>query len=308
MSESSTAPRDDRIVQAGIEYWETQPASLDGVLGGFGSGSLPRVDALGSRQFLLDLLPELSTVPSSIRPLPSPHTPHPHPQKRTRALDVGAGIGRVTSTVLLPLTSDVVLLEPVRSFIEAAHALCAGAGTPQGTDGWPGIRDKTKSVSFVQGPLQDFDPSAPRAASSSGALPRLGYVPPGDEDDADTGFDVVWCQWCLGHLNDADLVAFLERSKRALREHGLGRSVVVVKENLCSEGEGVGRTVFDEQDSSWTRSDLAFKKAFADAGLKVVREKIQRGLPEGLYPVKMYVPKILSCVGCVLRILLSGMR
>ena len=25
-------------VQEGIEYWNTQPASLDGVLGGYGSG------------------------------------------------------------------------------------------------------------------------------------------------------------------------------------------------------------------------------------------------------------------------------
>jgi len=25
-------------VEEGIEYWNTQPASLDGVLGGFGSG------------------------------------------------------------------------------------------------------------------------------------------------------------------------------------------------------------------------------------------------------------------------------
>ena len=27
-------------VQAGIEYWKSQPASLDGVLGGYGSGVL----------------------------------------------------------------------------------------------------------------------------------------------------------------------------------------------------------------------------------------------------------------------------
>lgn len=26
------------MVEDGITYWETQPASLDGVLGGFGSG------------------------------------------------------------------------------------------------------------------------------------------------------------------------------------------------------------------------------------------------------------------------------
>jgi protein N-terminal methyltransferase len=35
------------------------------------------------------------------------------------------------------------------------------------------------------------------------------------------------------------------------------------------------------------RSDLGFKNIFRDAGLKIVQEKIQHGLPEGLYPVKM---------------------
>jgi protein N-terminal methyltransferase len=77
------------VPRIGLEYWETQEASLDGVLGGFGSGSLPRVDSLGSRLFLLNVLPELSTVPSALRPLNPP-------TRRTRGLDVGAGIGRVT--------------------------------------------------------------------------------------------------------------------------------------------------------------------------------------------------------------------
>lgn len=34
----SAEPQPD--VQEGIEYWTTQPASLDGVLGGYGSGVL----------------------------------------------------------------------------------------------------------------------------------------------------------------------------------------------------------------------------------------------------------------------------
>lgn len=43
------------------------------------------------------------------------------------------------------------------------------------------------------------------------------------------------------------------------------------------------------------RSDLAFKKIFGDAGLQLVRQKVQRGLPAGLYPVKMYVTDNLAC-------------
>ncbi|KAG8217922.1 alpha-N-methyltransferase NTM1 [Butyriboletus roseoflavus] len=242
---SSASSRDETIVQAGLQYWETQPASLDGVLGGFGSGSLPRVDALGSRQFLLDLIPQLRVIPSAIR---LSRSADPEPSKRFRALDVGAGIGRVTADVLLHLVSDVVLLEPVQSFIEEAHRRCQGtsASKENSVAGWTSIKDGTKSVSFFKGPLQHFDPGRPKQHTEE--LQRLGYTP--SDDDTNSGFDVVWCQWCLGHLNDEDLITFLKRSSAALRNQ---TGVIVVKENLCSE-KRAPRTVFDEQDSSWTRS------------------------------------------------------
>ncbi|KAI8998608.1 AdoMet dependent proline di-methyltransferase-domain-containing protein [Trametes punicea] len=306
MSSSETLPEPD--VEEGIRYWESQPASYDGVLGGFGNGSLPRVDALGSRQFLMYLLPELCTVPSALRPL---RVPEELANRRTRALDVGAGVGRVTADVLLHLFSDVVLVEPVESFVSealrrgrASEAEGAGGPAPSVVNGseenpearapWKGVRDRSKSVTFVQATLQDFDPARPSAAIAAGRSRlrgRVGYTPAEDAgadgvaDDLDAGFDVVWCQWCLGALSDPDLVAFFRRSKAALRDPA--RGLIVVKENLCSE-EGEPRAVFDESDSSLTRSDLAWKEAFANAGLRVVHEQVQEGFPEGLYTVKMY--------------------
>ncbi|KAJ7097863.1 alpha-N-methyltransferase NTM1 [Mycena belliarum] len=267
-------------VQFGLEYWKTQPASLDGVLGGFGSGSLPRIDSLGSRLFLLSLMPELSTVSDAIR------LPGPPPARRTRALDVGAGIGRVTADVLLHLVADVVLLEPVDSFIQEALARArASASTTipaRGQHPWKGLVDLSTSVTFLRGTLQDFDPARPHHTET---LDRVGYAPP--ETDAVSGFDVVWCQWCLGHLSDPELVAFLRRSRAALRDEQ--RSLIVVKENLCSDlADGRAAIVFDEQDSSLTRSDLAWKDVFAQAGLEIIHEQVQEGLPAGLYVVKMY--------------------
>ncbi|KAI0333637.1 DUF858-domain-containing protein [Cubamyces sp. BRFM 1775] len=298
-SDPSTVPDPD--VEEGIKYWESQPASYDGVLGGFGNGSLPRVDALGTRQFLMYLLPELCTVPSAVRPLSAPTTPLS--SRRTRVLDVGAGVGRVTSDVLLHLFADVVLVEPVERFIaeavrrgRASERVSPGAGASIAEDAnpeaapWKGISDGRKSVTFVQATLQDFDPARPSDGVSSGKakiLGRVGYAPA--EDDLDTGFDVVVCQWCLGAMSDPDLVAFFRRSKAALRVPA--RGLIIVKENLCSE-KGEPRVVFDESDSSLTRSDLAWKQAFAEAGLRVVHEQIQRGFPEGLYPVKMYVHRV----------------
>ncbi len=227
--------------------------------------TLPRVDALGSRQFLQYLLPELCTVPSAIRPLSAPSaTSAP---RRPRALDVGAGVGRVTSDVLLHLFADVLLVEPVAPFVaEALRRGRASASLPAGASialdenpmavPWKGVRARATSVTFVQATLQEFDPARPSAAPKARVLGRVGYGSAeggGDGaggDDLDSGFDVVWCQWCLGALSDPDLVAFFKRSKAALRDPA--RGLIVVKENLCSE-TGEPRAVFDESDSSLTR-------------------------------------------------------
>lgn len=205
---------------------------------------------MGSRQFLQRLIPSLCTVPSALRPLhPSPDAP-----SRTRALDVGAGIGRVTQTVLLHLFSDVVLLEPVEKFVQEAFQNCQDSlvMVPQtpASKRWKGIAEKTKSVTFLQGALQQFDPSRPESHTS-----RLGCL--GYDGETDNCFDVIWCQWCLGHLDDEGLASFFQRAKSSLRS--VSESLIVVKENLCrNESEGGPRTVYDEQDSSLTRSGVCF--------------------------------------------------
>lgn len=230
--------------------------------------SLPRVETLGSRQFLMHLFPELCTVPSAVRPL------RPKPKvRRTRALDVGAGIGRVTADTLLHLFDDVVILEPVDSLVREAYARGTASNPSfsaihapriqQGDSGeppfvpWKGIADSSKSVTFFQGGLQTFDPANP--TKSTDVIGRIGFVPEAPMSDLDSGFDVVWCQWCLMYLSDTDLVAFLKRSKPALRDPE--RSVIVVKENLCSDGEyNTPITIFDQEDSSVTRYVYALCK------------------------------------------------
>lgn len=201
--------------------------------------------------------------------------------------------------------SDVVLLEPVDSFVQEALARArASASLNLRPHPWKGIADATKSVTILQGTIQDFDPMMPHHATF---LDRVGYHPVRPTDEIVLGFDVIWYQWCLGHLSDIDLVAFLRRSHAALRDKDKGRSLIVVKENLCRDfDDGTPCTVFDEQDSSLTRSvdflrlyvdldeylyrsDKAWKAIFKQAGLRLVREQIQKGLPEGLYEVKMLV-------------------
>lgn len=178
---------------------------------------------------------------------------------RTRALDVGAGVGRVTADVLLHLVSDVLLLEPVTPFIQEALSRAKTSisnPTISMKDKWKGLEDQSKSVTFVQGPLQAFDPSHPLSSSTSNLLNRVGFQPSGGPtEDVDSGFDVIWCQWCLGHLSDIDLVEFFRRSHAALKN--VGRSLIFVKENLCSDGkDGTPRSSFDDTDSSLTRCVL----------------------------------------------------
>lgn len=138
---------------------------------------MPHIEQLSSRLFLLSLLPALHTFASPLTP-----SPPPRPSHRLTALDVGAGIGRVTKNVLLPLFDDVVLLEPVQKFVHEAHRSAASgewrelpkAGKQPAEEGsemdkWKeDIRrvkeseeGRGKRVLCVQGGLQGFDPAYP---------------------------------------------------------------------------------------------------------------------------------------------------
>lgn len=90
-------------------------------------------------------------------------------------------------------------------------------------------------------------------------------------------------QWCVGHLRDADLVAYLRRCAAGI---STPNGLIIVKENLASGTEDI----FDDQDSSVTRTEAKFKKLFKEAGLVIVKEEVQRGFPAnlGLFKVKAF--------------------
>ncbi|KAG8771948.1 hypothetical protein FRC20_004234 [Serendipita sp. 405] len=252
-------------LQHGLDYWAQQEASIDGVLGGYGNGSLPRVDALSSRLFLLSVLPNLCKTPSPLRKLGSTTE-----KRRFRALDAGAGIGRVTDTVLLHLFDEVVLLEPVQSLIAQAVASSIT---------WKGIASKQNSVLFIKQPLQHYNPSSP--ITDDQVFAQTGAV----FDTTQLGFDVILTQWMLGHLSDRQVIKFLRQAKESLRTGG----IIMVKENCCSEEmPGEPEAIYDSDDSSITRSDSGWKQLFGQAGVTLVKEEVQKGFPEGLYEVKSY--------------------
>ncbi|KAJ3317969.1 hypothetical protein HDU76_000990 [Blyttiomyces sp. JEL0837] len=164
------------------------------------------------------------------------------PLGKSLACDCGAGIGRVSKGYLLKFFDQVDLVEQNPKFLEEAERSFLAD--------LPGRVQR-----FVPLGLQSFNPEEGR-------------------------YDVIWCQWVLGHLTDDDLVAFFKRCKKGLKPNG----AIGVKENLSS-----GATEVDKEDSSVTRPETLLKEIFQRAGLKIVREIVQQGFPKALYQVKMFM-------------------
>ncbi|CAK6972513.1 N-terminal Xaa-Pro-Lys N-methyltransferase 1 [Scomber scombrus] len=144
-------------------YWKEVPPTVDGMLGGY--GSISNIDINGSKAFLQKFLGEGEgkTSPGC-------------------ALDCGAGIGRISKRLLLPLFKTVDLVDVTQEFLDKAK---------------PYLGDDSKRVGhyFCSG-LQEFVPESGR-------------------------YDVIWIQWVIGHLTDDHLVDFLRRCQKALRPNGL---------------------------------------------------------------------------------------
>ena len=159
-----------------------------------------------------------------------------------RGVDCGAGIGRVTTGFLSKVCEVVDIVEPIQKFAEEVTK-AEMAGS--------GKIGKT----YVKG-LEDWEP--------------------------DGQYDLIWNQWCLGHLTDEQLVAYLERCKKAIVKEGW----IIVKENMSTDQNGVD--MFDEVDRTMTRTDGKFRKLFEEAGLRIVKSELQTGFPKGLLPVRFY--------------------
>jgi protein N-terminal methyltransferase len=164
------------------------------------------------------------------------------------ACDCGAGIGRVTRDFLLPAGFSTVDLVEVSPRLSAASPDFIGAAA-------------SRCRFFCIG-MQDFTPA------------------PGK-------YDVIWIQWVIGHLDDRDCVAFLQRCLAGLTPTG----VVCVKDN-ATEADAF---VVDCDDSSVTRSMPYLEKIFDVAGCEIVRKELQKDFPEEIYKVPQYALRRKQC-------------
>eukprot|EP01083_Nonionella_stella_P003559 10241_1 len=138
------------------KYWKSKKANIDDMLGGM-KQQIHKID-----------------IQTSIKIVKTYWTKNK--SESARALDCGAGIGRVTEFVLGAVfdTVDLVEINPI---------FCKFCVKRLGNKPYFG-KMITKS-------LHQF-------------VPRVNY------------YDCIWCQWTLEHLTDDDLITFLKRCKKAL--------------------------------------------------------------------------------------------
>ena len=159
-----------------------------------------------------------------------------------RGVDCGAGIGRVTTGFLGKVCEVIDIVEPVEKFAQEARVA------------------KTSGKGEV---------GEVHVTGLEGWVPKERY-------------NLIWNQWCLGHLTDIQLVEYLTRCKGTVENGGW----IVIKENISTDPHG--EDIFDALDSSITRTDLKFRQLFEKSGLNIVRSELQSGFPKELYPVRFY--------------------
>ncbi|KAL4784669.1 alpha-N-methyltransferase NTM1 [Aspergillus varians] len=170
--------------------------------------------------------------------------------KLNQGVDCGAGVGRVTEGFLSHVCKVVDAVEPVEKFTQLLSESVLK-------------KDNVIGDVYTMG-LENWHPSKK--------------------------YDLIWVQFCLGHLNDLQLLEFIKRCRAALTETG----VLVVKENMSTDP---GRNdMYDELDSSVTRTNDKFRSIFENAGLMVITSDMQTGFPKTftLLPVRFYAlrPKV----------------
>ena len=208
------------------------PATIDGVLGGF--GFLDYVDIDESTKFLLEIL-LMEQTGSNNR------------MGRQRALDCGAGIGRITKHLL-------------RKFF--------------------GITDLVEGNQRLLDEVPRFMASGAKVSNYKGDVGELFCCTLQDCEPKEAFYDCIWVQWVVIYLTDRDFISFLQRCARGLRPGGM----IIIKENILSLSSEDDFLV-DKDDSSLTRSKAYMERIFEKAGMVIVRDTRQKNFPEDMFPV-----------------------
>lgn len=220
---------EDEWYQRCVAHWSAmEDKDHDGVLGGY--GAIDAEDAAGSLKFIDECVPGGAS------------------RSWRRALDCGAGVGRVTRDVLLHLAENVHLVEVSASLLDQAREQ-------------PALQTHAGRLEFTQVSLREFAP------------------PPG-------AYDLVWAQWVLGHLTDHDVVQLLTRCTAALRPGGaVCVKDNTCTPSHCERGR---KYHIDRQNAGVVRTHVHLRSLFRMAGLKLVRASGRCDFPDDIWDVRMY--------------------
>uniref|UniRef100_A0A0N5A6I1 Alpha N-terminal protein methyltransferase 1 n=1 Tax=Parastrongyloides trichosuri TaxID=131310 RepID=A0A0N5A6I1_PARTI len=157
-----TTKETNELYEKSASYWAGVNSTVDGMLGGF--ERLHDPDVQDSKKLITYLRSKKLF------------------KQMDRALDCGAGIGRVTKHTLIPYFKTVDMVDVTDSFIENSKK-------------YMGDSEHKIGNRFICG-LQNFEPN-------------------------ENYYDCIWVQWVTGYLTDGDFVKFFKRCKNGLRDGGL---------------------------------------------------------------------------------------
>eukprot|EP01038_Epipyxis_sp_PR26KG_P007552 gene7552-10291_t len=96
-------------------------------------------------------------------------------------------------------------------------------------------------------------------------------------------YDVIWIQWVIGHLHDNDFIQFFRRCAKGLKPGG----IIILKDNVSGLTKNSWTFMLDKTDSSVARHIDYTNLLFQLAGMKVLKQTVQRDFPSELFPVVM---------------------
>nr|CAB3264469.1 N-terminal Xaa-Pro-Lys N-methyltransferase 1-like [Phallusia mammillata] len=153
---------EEEFYDKALDYWKSIPSTLNGMLGGY--EHISSIDVRGSQSFLKYFVQGKQKMALN------------------RALDCGAGIGRVSKQLLLPMFKTVDLVEVNQAFLDQAKTYLGAEAKRVGK--------------YICCGLQDLK------------LEEKTY-------------DLIWVQWVTGHLTDEHFVKFLQQCKHGLCNGGI---------------------------------------------------------------------------------------
>lgn len=209
------------------DFWNKSEASAEGMLEG--NMNVNEIDINVSCSLIDEYLKK-----SFIKPGP--------------ILEIGAGVGRVTKSVLIKYFDEITILEQNEKFLKKAK------------EDMKEYEEK-KKLRYINQAMQDL-------IKDSSVLNNEKY-------------SLIWIQWCVENIDDEDLVGLLTKLKGHLIEKG----VVVVKENIIKENEEVQ---INDIDYSRVRTDSLFKDLFKKSGYRIFKSMLHPNWPKDMMGVGIY--------------------